>query len=493
VYRARDTKLNRDVALKILPDLFASDLDRLARFTREAQTLASLNHPHIAAIYGLEEGQVGRAGQVGQVGLAGTTPAFLVMELVEGEDLSQRISRGAIPLEEALPIAKQIAEALEAAHEQGIIHRDLKPANIKIRPDGTVKILDFGLAKALDSHGASGTGQAGRPDLSLSPTITSPAQMTGMGVILGTAAYMSPEQAKGRSVDKRADVWAFGAVLYEMLTGRRCFQGDDLSDTFAAILRADPNWTALPSETPAAIRRLLRRCMEKDVRSRLSDMAMARIELRDAETEPRGGAAVASNIAQARPSAVRRIVPYAAVVLAALMTGAVVWRVRQPVEVPRPLARFSIDLPDQVQLSGAGRDPVAISPDGSRMVYAANRRLYLRALDQLDATAIASTETGGPNGFAIAPFFSPDGQWIAFLQERQLRKVAVSGGAPVTICDAPSVAAGASRGPDDEILIGAVTDGILRVPGSGGTAVPLISLKEGERASTRLGRATEHG
>src|SRR5436309_6837518 len=237
VYRARDTTLNRDVAIKVLPDLFASDADRLARFTREAQTLASLNHPNVAHIHGLEESGGVRA---------------LVMELVEGEDLSQRIVRGAIPLDEALPIAKQIAEALEAAHEQGVIHRDLKPANIKVRSDGTVKVLDFGLAKAIEVAGrAGGPGGAGKENLTQSPTITSPAMMTGVGMILGTAAYMAPEQAKGRPADKRSDIWAFGCVLFEMVTGDRVFAGQDVSDTLAAILRAEPDWQRLPPAGPA--------------------------------------------------------------------------------------------------------------------------------------------------------------------------------------------------------------------------------------------------
>ncbi len=243
-------RLNRDVAIKVLPDLFASDAERLARFTREAQTLASLNHPNIAIIHGLEQ-----AGDV----------HALVMELVPGEDLSQRIARGAIPVDEALPIAKQIADALEAAHEQGIIHRDLKPANIKLRPDGTVKVLDFGLAKAMDHVG-------GAPNVSQSPTITTPA-MTHAWIILGTAAYMSPEQARGQAIDKRTDIWAFGCVLYEMLTGVRAFAGDEVSDTLAFVITKDPAWSALPASTPASIRRLLRRCLAKDRRQRLSDIS----------------------------------------------------------------------------------------------------------------------------------------------------------------------------------------------------------------------------
>src|SRR5258706_10259847 len=253
VYRARDTKLNRDVALKILPDAFARDPDRFARFTREAQTLASLNHSNIGAIYGIEESRDVRA---------------LVMELVEGEDLSQRIARGAIPLDETLPIARQIADALEAAHEQGIIHRDLKPANIKLRPDGTAKVLDFGLAKAMDPVGSA-------PNMAQSPTITTPA-MTQAGMILGTAAYMSPEQAKGRAADKRSDIWAFGCVLYEMLTGKRAFEGDDVSDTLAAVLRGEPDWGALPADTPTPIGKLLRGCLRKDRRERVPAVAVAR-------------------------------------------------------------------------------------------------------------------------------------------------------------------------------------------------------------------------
>jgi serine/threonine protein kinase len=251
----------------VLPDLFATDAERLARFTREAQTLASLNHPNIAIIHGLEQ-----AGDV----------HALVMEMVPGEDLSQRLARGAIPIGEALPIAKQIAEALEVAHEQGIIHRDLKPANIKLRPDGTVKVLDFGLAKAL----APEPGSASAVHLSQSPTITSPAMMTGVGMILGTAAYMAPEQAKGRPADKRSDVWAFGCVLYEMLTGRRAFDGEDVTDVMVAVLSKEPDWSALPAETPAGIRRLLRRCLQKNRTGRLHDMADARIEIEEAETEP---------------------------------------------------------------------------------------------------------------------------------------------------------------------------------------------------------------
>src|SRR5438874_10133079 len=270
VYRARDTKLGREVAIKVLPDLFARDPERLARFEREARTLAALNHPHIAHVYGVED----LAPDSGSHRATG-----LVMELVDGEDVSQRIARGPIPVDEALPIALQIADALQAAHEQGIVHRDLKPANIKITNDGNVKILDFGLAKALDPPVApAGSAQS----LENSPTITSPFEMSRLGVILGTAAYMAPEQAKGKAVEKRADIWAFGCVLYEMLTARRAFPGEDVTDTLAAIVRAEPDWSALPPDTPPPIRTLLRRCLAKDPRERLPDIGAARLELKDA-------------------------------------------------------------------------------------------------------------------------------------------------------------------------------------------------------------------
>ena len=281
VYRARDTRLKRDIALKILPESFASDPDRLARFQREAEVLASLNHPNIATIHGLEEADGTRA---------------LVMELVEGETLADRISRGPIPLDEALSIAKQIAEALEAAHEQGIIHRDLKPANIKVRPDGTVKVLDFGLAKLAESPGSSTS------DASLSPTITSPALMTGVGVLLGTAAYMSPEQAKGRAADKRSDIWAFGCVLYEMLTGKRCFEGEDVADTLAFVLTKQPDWSALPPTTPPLIGTLLRRCLEKDRRKRIGGIDAAVFAIDEAKASATGSRA-------SFPTAVARPVP----------------------------------------------------------------------------------------------------------------------------------------------------------------------------------------
>ena len=307
VYRATDTNLGRQVAIKILPDAFAADPERVARFEREAKTLASLNHPNIAAIYGLE-----RSG--------GGTMA-LVMELVDGEDLSQRIARGgAIPLDEALAMAKPVADALEAGHEQGIVHRDLKPANIKIRADGTPKLLDYGLAKAMEPPGAM---SAMAVSASQAPTITSPAMMTGAGVILGTAAYMSPEQARGKPVDKRADIWAFGAVLFEMLTGRRAFAGEDITDTIVSVISKEPDWPALPPSTSASVRSLLRRCLDKDPKRRLRDIGEARLALEGAFETTVPGTAAPAPAAPPRPLWRRPVPVVAAAVVAGAMVGAV--------------------------------------------------------------------------------------------------------------------------------------------------------------------------
>jgi serine/threonine protein kinase len=390
VYQARDTKLHRDVALKILPDAFARDPDRLARFTREAQTLASLNHPNIAQIHGFEESGNVRA---------------LVMELVEGEDLSQRIARGAIPITEALSTAKQIAEALEAAHEQGVIHRDLKPANIKVREDGTVKVLDFGLAKAMEPTGARSS------NVSESPTITTPA-MTQAGMILGSAAYMSPEQAKGRAADRRSDVWAFGVVLYEMLTGQRAFKGEDVSDTLAFILTREPDWTALPADTPPLIRRLLRRCLEKERKRRLDSAADARLEIEEAMTASSAVEAAAAQSEPAPRSAWSRALTWTlaastlglAIALALLLAP---WRASRGVE--RPLVRLDVDLGADVSLPASAPEgaSVIISPDSTRIVYVSASsgpaRLVTRRLDQPRTTDLQGTED------ASGPFFSPTG------------------------------------------------------------------------------------
>ncbi len=411
VYRARDTRLDRDVALKILPESFAADPDRLMRFTREAKTLAALNHPNIAAIYGIE---------------AERLPLALVMELVEGDDLSQRIAKGAMPVEEAVSVARQIADALEAAHEQGIIHRDLKPANIKVRPDGTVKVLDFGLAKALDPP--SPEASAGKPSYAMnSPTMTSPA-MTEMGLILGTAAYMSPEQARGKPVDKRADIWSFGVVLYEMLTGATLFAGETVSDVLAAVLRADIDLATLPPAVPPRLRQLLARCLEKDPRRRLRDIGEARIWLDSPDTiEPRATTTTAPAASGGR---VWPMVAAAAALVAATL-GA--WIVFQPGEVAAPI-HASIQLPPGTEYAIDSSTPpnMAIAPDGSAIVFAATAlgaratetSLYVRRLADNVATLVPDS-TGGR-----VPFFSWDSRSIAFLAGNVLKKASLSGGAP---------------------------------------------------------------
>jgi eukaryotic-like serine/threonine-protein kinase len=449
VYKARDTQLKRDVAIKVLPETFATDPERLARFQREAEVLASLNHPHIAHIHGLEQ-----AGRV----------RALVMEFIDGEDLAQKIARGPIAFDEALPIARQIAEALDAAHGQGIIHRDLKPANIKVRADGTVKVLDFGLAKAMEPAVESA---------SQSPTITTPA-MTQAGVILGTAAYMSPEQAKGKPADKRSDVWAFGCVLYEMLAGTRAFRGEDVSDTLASVLRGEPEWAALPPTVSPAIVALIRGCLTKDPRQRIGDISTARF-IFDHGTE------VAISVPGHSLSTLRRSAPIliasaAAVVIAAYLT----WMLK-PVPAPLlPLARFPITLPTTDRFTSFGRHLVALSSDGSRLVYVANDRLYMRAMDQLEPAPIRGTE-----GLSLAaprsPFFSPDGKWIGFWQDGQLKKVPTTGGAPVPLCGAITPF-GASWTTDNTILFGQGEDGIWRVSGDGGTAENVIKVEKGEIA-----------
>ena len=450
VFRARDTKLDRDVAVKVLPEAFAHDADRLARFTREAKTLAALNHPHIAAIYGLEES-------------GGITA--LVMELVEGDDLSQRIKKGAIPIDEALPIAKQIAEALEAAHEQGIIHRDLKPANIKVRPDGTVKVLDFGLAKAMDLPVGSS------PNVSQSPTITTPA-MTQAGMILGTAAYMSPEQARGKAVDKRADIWAFGAVLFEMLTGRRAFEGEDVSDTLARVLMKEPDWTAVPATVPAAVVTVMRRCLQKDRKQRVRDIGDVSLALEGAfETAkpPLAAPTPRSVVARALPWALAGT--FGVALIAALVLWAP-WR-SAPVPAPRTLlASIGAD----ASLTGLGASAI-LSPDGTTLAFVARQegpaRLFIRKLDQLQAAPLAGTES------AENPFFSPDGQWLAFFAGGKLKKIAVTGGAAVTLCDA-SVGYGGTWANDDTILFSAGVGGtLLRVPVAGGTPAVFGALSPG--------------
>jgi serine/threonine-protein kinase len=466
VYRARDARLNRDVALKVLPDLFALDLDRLARFKREAQVLASLNHPNIAAIYGLEE-------SVPPPGSAQAAVQALVLELVEGPTLADRLAHGPIPVDDALPMARQIAEALEAAHEQGIIHRDLKPANIKLRPDGTVKVLDFGLAKALEPAAPI----AG--DMTASPTITSPA-MTQRGVILGTAAYMSPEQVKGRQVDKRSDVWAFGGVLYEMLSGRRAFKGDDIADTLAAVLRQDIDWTALPASTPAPVRRLIARCLERDVRQRLRDIGEARIVLTDPAAAAPGDAGGVTVLSRARPLWRRAIPSVLAAIVAAALAGTAAWYFSPRSLTPLAVTRLSFALPEGQPFSGVAglRHMIAISPDGAQIAFGASQ-LYLRPMSQPDAKVIQGTE-----GYQAVtePVFSPDGRSVAFFAfaDQTLKKVAITGGAAVTICPAGNPF-GMNWGPDG-IVFGQGSKGIMRVSPNGGTPEVLVRVKDGEEA-----------
>ncbi len=453
VYQATDSKLGREVALKILPEAFAQDAQRMARFSREAQLLASLNHPNIAQIYGLEESGGVRA---------------LAMELVEGLTLAERIAAGPVPLEEVLPMARQIAEALEYAHERGIIHRDLKPANVKVRPDGTVKVLDFGLAKALESETSA-------MDASHSPTMSAVA--TRAGVLMGTAAYMSPEQARGKSVDRRADIWAFGCVLYEMLRGKKVFDGDTVSDSLAAVIRADPDWSALPPTTPPRILELLRRCLEKDGKRRLRDIGEARILLEDFIADPQAQ----SGGAEARPSTEtleppwKRMLPWVVAGLTIIAAGLTAWAPWRPAPAPPLSARWSVEIGAPASLVADRGPSVVLSPDGTRLAFLAQdakqqRQIYVRNIDQLQATPLAGTEG------ARDPFFSPDGTWLAFFADGKLKKIAVQGGAAVTLCDAPTPRGGA-WGEDDSIVF--TPEGrasLFRVSSAGGKPEPLTEL-----------------
>src|SRR5579872_3541737 len=407
VYRARDTKLGREIAIKVLPELFANDPERIARFQREAQLLAALNHPHIAAIYGLED-----AGPSTGSGPAGVTA--LVMELVEGDDLAQRLARGPIPLDEALAIATQIAQALEAAHDQGIVHRDLKPANVKVRADGTAKVLDFGLAKLTESPAAPA-----RAGASLSPTLTSPAGMTGAGVILGTAAYMSPEQARGRATDKRCDVWAFGCVLFEMLAGRRPFAGDDVSEVLAFVITKEPDWSALPAGTPAPLLKLLHRCLEKDPRRRLRDIGDGLHDIEEAGA-PQPFATSAVPAARAHVRWLTSAVAVVVLVAACALTAVIVRRM-----TPAPAAaitRFPLALPQGQQFTGTLARTVAFAPDGSRLAYVANNRIYVRSMAEDEARPVAGTDAVAVRS-RVSFAWSPDGQSLAYVADRLLRKI----------------------------------------------------------------------
>jgi eukaryotic-like serine/threonine-protein kinase len=456
VYRARDTKLDRDVALKILPEAFASDLERLARFEREAKTLAALNHPHIAHIHGLEESDP-------SAGSGQAAVRALVLEFVDGSTLADRIAQGPIPTTEALTIARQIAEALAAAHEQGIVHRDLKPANIKVRTDGTVKVLDFGLAKALDPT------SPGTADVNASPTITSAALMTGVGVILGTAAYMSPEQARGQAIDRRTDIWAFGCVLFEMITGRKVFSGATISDTIAAVLERSPDWTVLPPATSPPVRHVLARCLEKDPKHRWRDIGDVRIELDDAEAWRQ------QTSAPPKTSRTGERAAWALLVALTAAVAAVVTPVSRKAPAP-PELRFNLLFP-----RGAAADyaQLAISPDGQQIVVGGfgvqqPTPLWLRPLASTSGRLLTGTEGAG------FPFWSPDGRSIGFFADQKLKRLDVNSQAIQILADAP-VARGGAWQADGTILFAPNASGpLFRVPATGGQPTVATRLEIGQ-------------
>jgi hypothetical protein len=439
VYRARDTKLGRDVAIKILPDAFAADAERLARFEREARTLASLNHPHIEQIYGVE-------------GLA------LILELVEGDDLSDVIARGALPSGDALAIAAQIALALESAHEAGVVHRDLKPGNIKVRADGTVKVLDFGLAKFMAGEGPSGT--------SGSSTLTSPAT-TGLGVILGTASYMSPEQARGRRVDRRSDLWAFGVVLFEMLTGRHLFGGDTVTDVIAAVVTREPDWTALPANTPPAIRRLLRRCLQKDPARRLRDAADARLEIEEAQLAPDGGVVGAAPGGAGNKTSRLRwplLCAGAGAIVGAAAIGAVALGTRKSTDAPLRILALTIP--------AASASSATLSPDGQWVAVVSDRKILVKGMRESAFHELPGT--AGAGGLLV---WSPNSHAVAFAVESSLRKVDLVGSRPTSICDRcvlPNSLRGGTWSKDDVLMLGGTpadarpAGGLLKISANGG-------------------------
>ena len=461
VYRARDTTLDRDIAIKVLPDDFATDPAGLARFEREAKLLASLNHPNIATIHGFDE-----SGGV----------RFIAMELVEGQSLAERITAsGHIEVDETLEIARQIALGLEAAHEAGVIHRDLKPANVQVVPDGTVKVLDFGLAKAHEADGSEPSS-----DLSQSPTMMG---ATASGVIMGTAPYMSPEQARGKPVDKRTDIWAFGCVLYEMLAGKRAFDGETVGDTMAAIIRADPDWHRLPSDAPRSLTTLVRRCLEKDPRQRLRDIGDARLAM-DGGFET--GTAKDAAVVDPSPLPIwQRPVPVlAGMLLLTVTTALATWNLTSTgPNQAAGVTRLTLSLPEGQRQPRNMSAPIAISPDGTLLAYAARDEtgvhLFVRPLDSFEARKIPDSL------HADAPFFSPDGLWVGFVAAGQLRKVSISGGSPLTITRAFPL--GASWGIDDTIVFTrSIGSGLFRVPAAGGTPEQLTQPDFGENGSSHV-------
>ena len=440
VYRAQDTTLEREVAIKVLPAAFTHDPERLARFEREAKLLASLNHPNIAAIHGLEESDGIR---------------FLVLELVEGETLAERVAKGPLPVQEALEVCRQIAEGMEGAHEKGVIHRDLKPANVKITPEGKVKILDFGLAKAFEEETSD-------IDLSQSPTLTE--GMTRAGVILGTAAYMSPEQAKGKAVDKRADIWAFGCVLYECLTGKRAFEGETLAETLASILKGEPDWPLLPHSVPRLLSTLLHRSLEKDPKRRLRHMGDMLILMEEARAEPSAALPAGPSLGPG-PRGGTMILSLVALVGAAV--GAALWTLIGASDKPPLLTRLVINPPSSAPITRYFGNDLALSPDGRLVIYRARQggviQLYLRSLDDLEATPIPGTERALPDFF-----FSSDSQSVVFQVASELKRVPLAGGPSVTLCEMPGALTGGIWEPDGTIVFSAGAHGIYRVAAAGG-------------------------
>src|SRR5262245_8198414 len=455
VYRARDLKPGPDVATKVLPAAFVTDPERLGRFQREAQLLAALNHPHIASVFGLEE--------------SGET-TFLAMELVDGESLADRMRAGALGIDESLAIARQIGEALASAHDKGIIHRDLKPANVMLTADGRVKVLDFGLAKKLEAP-------AGATSATLSPTLS--VQATMAGIVLGTAGYMSPEQARGRPVDKRTDIWAFGCVLYEMLSGRRAFEGDDITDTIAAVVRGEPNWSAIPPDTPTRVVDIVKRCLAKDPGRRFADISVPLFLLTEADPAP---PATATAPELDSPPLWKRVAPIAAaVLLTAAIAATTAWMLRPAPVSPPVVSRFAMTLSQGQQFTNTGRQIVDISRDGSQILYVANQRLFLRRMGDLEPHLVPGSDLAGS---IVNPVLSPDGREIAFWfgPDNTIRRLAASGGAAVVVSATPAVFG--MRWEDEGLVFGQGGREIARVSAAGGTPEVIARVGEDELASS---------